>query len=234
MAEMNTRERNVRGQFIAPTDRGERDRQIIALYCENNTLAVVAERYRLTHQGVSYILRQNNISVRRSTPKPKPPKFGRKRITSIERFWSKVDKSAGVNECWPWVGKAKHKHGYGSIYFKNKYWYAHHLAWFLTYHSKATKWHLHDCGNAMCCNPSHIYDGTPTENARDRQRHGTHRHGERHGQAKLTDDKVRQIYVEANLPIRNQSKIAKRENVDQSTIHAIKYGKAWKGVTAAL
>lgn len=91
---------------------------------------------------------------------------------AAERFWRRVDRSGGPNACWPWIWRngGGQKSKYGSYRYQAKRWDAHRLAYFLRYGKPAEHWHLHKCGNTLCCNPKHIYDGTPKQNSEDRDR----------------------------------------------------------------
>src|ERR1035441_9381577 len=48
-----------------------------------------------------------------------------------ERFWSKVDKRGGPDDCWPWMG-ARYAKGYGHVCFLGKHKTATHVACRLT------------------------------------------------------------------------------------------------------
>ena len=85
----------------------------------------------------------------------------------------KVDK-AGVNDCWPWMAY-RDKQGYGRINVRGKLEYSHHVAWFTTHKARSIMHVLHKCGNCFCCNPNHLYEGTPQQNADDRKRHAIER-----------------------------------------------------------
>lgn len=93
------------------------------------------------------------------------------------RFWSKVDKSAGVDACWPWTAKSKHKAGYGVISVDGKRNVSHRVAWELARGEIPPGMHVcHKCDNPPCCNPSHYFLGTPADNVLDmvdKGRHGT-------------------------------------------------------------
>ena len=68
---------------------------------------------------------------------------------------------------------------------------------------------------------------THLENNRDRLRHGTYGLGEDHHAAKLTSDKVLEIY-HSNLPVRV---ISQKLKVSENAVSRIRNGKAWASVT---
>jgi hypothetical protein len=49
-----------------------------------------------------------------------------------ERFWSKVDKSAGPDACWIWTA-AKYSNGYGHFVIDKKNCLAHRISYELTH-----------------------------------------------------------------------------------------------------
>lgn len=95
--------------------------------------------------------------------------------TSEERFWAKVDKSAGAESCWPWKG-AVHRDGYGRAHDRDgakKMKIAHRLCY--EYAKGAIPDGLdvcHSCDNPICCNPAHLWTGTASDNMRDMHRKG--------------------------------------------------------------
>ncbi len=88
-----------------------------------------------------------------------------------ERFWERVDVGE-PNECWPWMGY-RDKDGYGRLKTgsrtdgSRKFERANRVAFRLTTGHEAEGWVLHTCDNPPCCNPGHLYDGTPDDNGRD-------------------------------------------------------------------
>ena len=80
----------------------------------------------------------------------------------IARFWTKVDKSGGEDACWPWLASQDGR-GYGQFTVKQlglwKPIKAHRISCFLKYKvlSSCT---CHHCDNPICCNPSHLYNGS--------------------------------------------------------------------------
>lgn len=86
-----------------------------------------------------------------------------------DRFWARVD-TRGV--CWPWTG-SRSLGGYGRVLWEGKYWQASRLAYVLTHGAIADDLYIcHTCDNPICCNPAHLWAGTPSENTRDSVRKG--------------------------------------------------------------
>lgn len=95
-----------------------------------------------------------------------------------DRFWLKVDQSGGPDSCWPWLA-GKFNDGYGSfsvqvgdgIHTERR---AHVVAWELANEKPMPDGMLgcHTCDNPPCCNPSHVFPGTPLTNAQDRDAKG--------------------------------------------------------------
>lgn len=121
-----------------------------------------------------------------------------------DRLWSKVDRSAGPNACWPFTGKCQ-SGGYGVQHVGGKPGrtiYAHRLVYRITTGTDPIgKAVCHRCDNPPCCNPAHLFLGTIGDNVRDMVAKGRHRTphrwagpvGEQVGGAKLTAEKVREI-----------------------------------------
>lgn len=91
---------------------------------------------------------------------------------TIQRFWSKVDKSAGPDGCWLWTA-GTYKGGYGQFWCDGVGRRAQAIALELhTGEAAAGRCALHNCDNPPCCNPTHLWWGTNEENTADRQRKG--------------------------------------------------------------
>ena len=86
----------------------------------------------------------------------------------------------------------------------------------------------HTCDNPRCVNPEHLYIGTPTQNALDRESRNRSNspRGEQHALAKLTEEKVIQIFFESGP----QSAIAKKYGIVQATVCKIKNKQRWAHV----
>lgn len=81
-----------------------------------------------------------------------------------ERFWKKTKEMP--NECVEWQG-AKIKAGYGQVKVGKKNFRTHQVAYLMANGKPLPKVIRHSCNNTKCCNPSHLYDGTHTENMDD-------------------------------------------------------------------
>jgi hypothetical protein len=88
-------------------------------------------------------------------------------------------------------------------------------------------------GDPACNILSNLIWGTRLENARDRTTHGTHPRGERHKNAKLSDEKVieiRRIFdgVAKNKP--SQKSVAARLGVSEMVVNGVVRRTAWAHV----
>lgn len=92
----------------------------------------------------------------------------------------------------------------------------------------------HHCDNPACVNPNHIFLGTQKDNMKDMIRKGRANKaiGSKTGNAKLTEDEVRQI-VDLFLSGRcTRKEIAPIFGVSYSLIKQIIRGEVWKHVTS--
>lgn len=80
----------------------------------------------------------------------------------VETFWSRVDKSAGPDSCWPWMG-SRTNGAHGSMGVMG----AHRFAFIVTYGDVLPGFVImHLCHNPPCCNPSHLQVGSYSDNVR--------------------------------------------------------------------
>lgn len=83
----------------------------------------------------------------------------------------------------------------------------------------------HKCDNSKCCNPLHLELGTREDNNHDRVQRNRSAKGEHHGRAKLTEQKVLEIYNNDKLSV---TALARKYNVPHSHIYKIKRKMIWK------
>lgn len=104
-----------------------------------------------------------------------------KQAARVTHFWERVDRSGGEDACWLWIEcRMPAPYNYGHLCWRlrdNEY--AHRVAWSLTTgkpiprgRGKDFIYILHHCDNPPCCNPKHLYAGTPLNNMRDRDERG--------------------------------------------------------------
>ena len=87
------------------------------------------------------------------TIEPDPNRMGYKGLTSLQRFWSKVDKSGS---CWEWAG-TKLASGYGVMNIYPKMYKAHRLAYLWTKGPIPEGMQVdHVCHNPGCVRPEHL------------------------------------------------------------------------------
>lgn len=163
-----------------------------------------------------------------------------------DRFWANV-RIAGPDECWEW-GRGRIPKGYGMFYIGGKPYArrsSHRMAWELT-HGEIPEgmFVCHRCDNPPCCNPAHLFLGTPQENVLDRlskgrcnyatgARHGTATRpervarGERSGGAKLKDWQIPYIRTLLAAGV-FQIHVALAYGVTDPTISNIATGTTWR------
>ena len=94
-----------------------------------------------------------------------------------KRLWKKIEVGP-ADKCWCWRAKAQQA-GYGVIQWKGKAYKAHRIAWMLTYGELPPSSVLvcHRCDNRLCCNPTHLFLGSPKDNTLDALRKGRLKRG---------------------------------------------------------
>ena len=156
--------------------------------------------------------------------------------TLEERFWAKVDKR-GPDDCWLWTASTK-QGGYGRIRVDGKTEQAHRVSWELengpipehdSYHGMCV---CHTCDNPTCVNPAHLFLGTNTDNSRDRDQkgRGNQPKGEKHNNAKLTEDAVRNIRRYYAAGGCTQKWLAQVYGVTKKTIYYLLHYKTWRHI----
>jgi predicted DNA-binding protein YlxM (UPF0122 family) len=139
-----------------------------------------------------------------------------------DRFWEHVKKGDG---CWEWQ-LAYSAYGYGHLMWGNQDEYAHRIAWELSNDSKIPDgmFVCHTCDNPPCCNPDHLFLGTPADNSRDSVKKGRWSKQPR----ALSDEQIleaRQLHQGGML----QTEIAQRFHVSDCTISkAINHKNAYR------
>lgn len=95
----------------------------------------------------------------------RPKKTYRQYDSLHDALWDRVA-IKGKDECWEWIGSHTGA-GYGQFTYKSVKYATHILAYQLSKGSKAVLNVCHTCDNRKCCNPSHLWEGSQSENMLD-------------------------------------------------------------------
>lgn len=130
--------------------------------------------------------------------------------------------------CWLWM-KAKHRQGYGSIRFKNKFGLVHRVVWEV-YKGEIPEGMkvCHSCDQPACCNPDHLFLGTQKDNVYDMINKGRKKINIRKTRRnKLNYEQVQEIKaLHGNGMTRKE--LEKKFSVSQTCIAKILTGVSWK------
>lgn len=151
------------------------------------------------------------------------------------RFWSKVA-SSDLLTCWEWTasrGPDIPGRNYGKFGVDGGARFAHRVAWVLTHGPIPEGMDvLHRCDNPPCCNPSHLFLGTHTDNMRDRSAKGRRRStiGDANPKAILNERDVLEIRARWRAGERPAAAIAADYPVTKENVYAIVFYHSWKHV----
>lgn len=142
--------------------------------------------------------------------------------------------------CWEWTDRC-YSNGYGYLRVQGRNASAHRVSW-EAWNGPIPDglWVLHGCDNRRCINardPRHLHLGTHRDNMREMVERGRwHRipvrsrvRGERHPQAKLTEDIVRSIR-RRSLDGTSSAQMAREFGVTRAAIRFAVKGRTWRHV----
>ena len=133
---------------------------------------------------------------------------------------------------WPYY---RDRTGYGQLRVGQKSKLANRYICILAHGEPPTPKHqaAHSCGKGHegCVNPMHLSWKTTTENMADKIAHGTHIRGEDHGQARLTEEQVKEILSLNGSATKRE--LADRYGVSSSTISLIHSRINWAWVSTS-
>lgn len=151
----------------------------------------------------------------------------------LSRFWNKVIKSEEPDGCWIWKWNTSNFFRAGQTFnytYQGKTMPVYRISWILT-HGKIEKGLVvcHKCDNRICVRPDHLFLGTQAENMEDMRIKGRTTRGEKNENAKLTEQKVKEIRLlnDRGMTIRE---IADKFNVTEECIKSVIARKSWKHV----
>lgn len=149
----------------------------------------------------------------------------------LYRLLAKIDKR-GHDECWPFTASIG-TWGYGSFWLDGKNLNASRAAYILMVGPVGEGLVVcHTCDRPACCNPRHLFLGTPGDNVRDCQRKGRGRaHFERgkiHPRyvAKLNAETIaeaKRLYASGV----SQTELGRKYGVHSSTLSRAIRGERW-------
>lgn len=148
----------------------------------------------------------------------------------IARFWSKVDKRS-PDECWLWQA-ARLTSGYGQFRVGRRMTVSHRVAWQIANGPiPEARFVCHRCDNPPCCNPAHLFLGTPSDNTRDMYMKDRYpvRRGAEATRSKLSEDDVRTIRA-LRAAGTQLSTLAERFGVSIQNVHGIVHRRHWRHI----
>ena len=154
------------------------------------------------------------------------------------RFWSKVDRSGGLDACWPWT-KARGRTGYGQWHpFAKVHTPAHRfaLALKLGRNIAPDEVAMHLCHNPPCCNPTHLKEGSYSQNMQHSADDGRAFVGQLNAMAALTEAQVIDLRARAVKEYRPGwfAERGRELGVASSTIARVVHGKDWAHLPGAV
>lgn len=118
------------------------------------------------------------------------------KLHELQKMHIKSRVIVNANNCWIWQGFKRL--GYGIKVINHKHMGVHRLVaylWWRTDIKNPKIWVLHKCDTPACCNPRHLYIGTPKDNSRDRDKRKRLKwlYGEKNPQTRLSSAEVSEI-----------------------------------------
>jgi len=150
--------------------------------------------------------------------------YQRRRNIGQVGFWSLIAKK-GDKECWPWVG-FRVPGGYGMYNQQAAHRQVYEL---LIGPIPAAMFVCHHCDNPACCNPAHLFLGTPKDNSQDMVRKGRTKapRGSKAGASKLIEEQVLAIRERYSRGGISQRALGQQYGVSQRSIHNILTKRTW-------
>lgn len=159
---------------------------------------------------------------------------------ALEYFWTQVNRDG---DCWLWTGnRLQASLGYGRFYFAGQTFKAHRFSYMANVGPIDDSLCVcHKCDNPICVRPEHLFKGTHKDNGEDKANkgrstigdrnyfHGKRFAGEENRNAKLTEDKVRNIRAMLSSGATRKAASA-AFGVHYNTVAMIHRGEIWSHV----
>lgn len=140
------------------------------------------------------------------------------------KFWNKIRLiGASDDDCHEWT-RAATLLGYGVVRMEGRNFFAHRVAFFLSYGPFPNALKVcHKCDNPKCCRPDHLFLGTQADNLHDMFRKDRRPSAKGMGTAaaKLTDHQVREIRTRYSAGGHTHRSLAKEYGICHSAIYGI-------------
>lgn len=131
--------------------------------------------------------------------------------------------------CWPWR-MGLDRDGYGHFTAEGRKYKAHRLAFQLSTGVDPGELKVcHRCDNPACCNPTHLFLGTQTDNLRDMVTKGRSRQGSRHHAATVTEADIITIRARRAAGEAGRS-LAEAFGLSEASVSDIVHHRTWRHV----
>jgi hypothetical protein len=155
----------------------------------------------------------------------------------MKRFWDKVD-IGSPDSCWLWTAGG---HPYGAFRFSTNRMEGSHRAAYMIANNVYTipdgMYVCHTCDTPRCCNPDHLFLGTPSDNRKDMLSKGrqnkdpnVNQTGASNNGSKLNDEIVREIKTLYSQGL-SQREVARRTGIPYANVWNVVNNKTWSHVT---
>jgi hypothetical protein len=162
----------------------------------------------------------------KSGPKPKS-------LEDIKANWNQqytVEDRGYKTPCWIWK-KSLNPKGYARCVFQRRTYTGGRLPWIM-FMGPIPKglFVCHDCDQPPCVNPDHMFIGTNVDNMRDCRNKGRTLKGVKNSNAKLNDQKVREMRLLYKKGLTQKEVAEKFPEVNRVTVRDVLIGERWTHV----